>query len=755
MPNVPLPPELISLVHHIELNKANWWDKAIQQLLITAIWLSGNNLTLPEILNNLRTTFQVNIDNYKAKKQLDILCSKGVLVCMPEEQFRISETFLKKCEKDFREAGEIESDVVSLFVNLINQSCPSLDAKETWYRFNDQFLIPLIREVGANTYKLLSEKSFHLNPARLDRFLQQYPPEIHASFSDAIETFLDPKNSQVRSYILRSLNAYFFIEASSLREDSLEALIRFTGSNPTFMIFVDTNFLFALLDLTTPSEEIGQSLIKLTKQLSNKVNVKLYILPTTIDEARRKLIMTKQSLSGLRVVPNLAEAALEMNLDGIHLKFFEESRKRGLSSPEDYFEPYISDLKSIIRSKGVELFNENVDSYKTRQDVIDDIMTQLKVEQKRYKERAKNYERLEHDMVLWHFVQDMRSIQIESPLEAKYWLVTLDYRMLGFDKFKKRMAKKSNTQNYIPISLYPTTIIQMLQFWVPRTTEFEEAMLNCMRMPFLYQEFDPKAEKVTLDILQALGRYENVGDLPTETISAILVNNALRQKLSVEQEVDKKARLVKEALVEQHQQAKRQLKEVSRKLLAKEQELAEESRNRQAKEFQLAEEFRERQAKERQLAEEHRDKELLQARIRELEATSHAEKEALANRITQLEQSSLAKDQRREIEKHRLLFALKWVIGPLFFILLVGIGTYLLISRLINPRFWWVAITICSVSLMVWAHLTDRSGSKDSNIMNWRFFNAFHKSKKWFFGLLWLLLSGVLVNFLYDLIKGK
>lgn len=376
-----LPPELISLVHHIELNKAGWWDKAIEQLLVTTIWVAGKSLSASDVSADLKKSFQVDLDDNKIRDHLNRLCSKGVLVCMPTNEFKISEVFLTKYEDGMREAEELEKSVKDLFVMLIKEHCPTLDTKVAWESFNEKFLSPFIRETGANTYKLLSEGNINLSPARFERFLTNYPPELHLAFSNAVEDFLNPKNLHVRSYILRSLNAYFFIEAGSLRDDTLQALIKFTGSNPVFNIFVDTNFLFSILGLIHSSDDAGQSLTTLTKRLSGKVTVKLYALPTTLDEAKRKLISTKQSLNGIRVLPNLAEAASHMNLDGLQIKFFEESRKRGILSAEDYFEPYISDLTSIMRTKGIELYNEDVDPYKIRQDVIDDILSQQKLNQ--------------------------------------------------------------------------------------------------------------------------------------------------------------------------------------------------------------------------------------------------------------------------------------------------------------------------------------------------------------------------------------
>jgi hypothetical protein len=96
----------------------------------------------------------------------------------------------------------------------------------------------------------------------------------------------------------------------------------------------------------------------------------------------------------------------------------------------------------------------------------------------------------------------------------------------------------------------------MLQFWLPRTAQFEEAVLGSLRWPFLFQDFDPAAERATIRILETLSRFENVGELPREVLTSILVNQALRQKLAVEGDVRKQVELVREALVEENEKVR-------------------------------------------------------------------------------------------------------------------------------------------------------------------------------------------------------
>ena len=720
MANLTLPSELISLIHHVELNRVGWWEESVQRLILAAIWLSDENLTLQAILESLRKDFQVNLHSVKARAWVDALCSSGVLVSLPGEQFKISESALKEFEKNLEEATAIERIAKNTFTTLLKQYCPLLDGEEAWHRFNEQFLLPLVREIGAKTYQLISGRSLSVDTTKFEYFLQYYPLELHTPFRTALNSFLDPQNPPVRSYILRSLNAYFFMVAANLGEDTLNALTKLADVKPSLTVFVDTNFLFSILALhENPSNETALLLVKLMEQLSGKVEVKLYVLPPTVDEAKRVLIATQQDLTlDSRLTPNLAEAALQVGLSGVAQKFVEESKKTGYSlRVEDYFGPYIKNLIQICRAKGIEFFNERMDHYGTDQEVIDDLNQQLEFEEERYGSTAKRYKQLEHDMVLWHFVRDKRPSRVESPLEAGYWLVTVDYRLLGFDAFKG-----SSLPDSIPVCIHPSTLIQMLQFWVPRTPQFEEAMLSSMRLPFLFQEFGPKAEKVTIRILQTLSRFENAEDLPKETVTAIFLNNALRQKLSAEADIEKQVKLVREALIEEHKEAQQRLKEMSEKAQRLKRDVDE--RNDTIQELQ-----------------------------QELEVQEHHSEEirrSLEERMSQLENKLQAKEEEEEAKKRIQGFIIRWLVAPILLIALSGASVSLFLAKFTRWGFWWTAIGVWSLLLMLWTYLTDRHGLKDPVIRNWQLFRLFHKVKNWLFAV---LLSGILVNALWDWLK--
>jgi hypothetical protein len=709
-------PELVSLVHHVELNKAGWWDGALRQLILAAIWLSGNPLTPESVTETLRSGFSVSPEPTRIGAQIDRLCASGTLLRMPSGELKISEQSLREIESRIKESESVEAEAKIAFTELIGGACPTLDKDRCWKDFNEQMLFPLVQEIGARTYELISG-----SPMRLERistfeaFVQHYPDTIQPALRGAIIQFINPKSLAVRSYILRHLNAFFFLEASNLTTQTLTVLNESIVGNASFNLFVDTNVLFSMLGLhENPSNEAAESLVDLLKKLTGKVTGKFYIFPLTVDEFKRVVRSHQEFLSDLRLEPNLAAAGLRSGLTGVTLKFVQESNRAGRPiKATDYFGPYLQDLLRVIRTKGVELYNAKVDEYTMRQDVIDDIVLQQQHELSRPVTKRKDYERLLHDVCLWHFVNDKRRPRVESPIEAQYWIVTVDYRFIGFDAYKRRAAQES-----IPICVHPTTLIQMLQLWLPRTPDFEEAIVRSLRFAFLFHEFDSTAEKVTIRILESLARFENVRDLDQGTVASVLMSQALRTRLAGAANDDQDAALVKEALIEEHQKV---LEKLQTSRLAEER-LVDQNRKQDVRIAEL----------ESLVSRREREHE-------ELRQSASNDRRDWQGRLDKIERD-------RQINK----FLVFWVCCPVAGILGAGLCVVSFIHTLGHLGFWWSAVTLWSFPLIVWLYLVDRHGSKNAFITDSRTFRLLSTLKNWLFTL---FLGPVAGRLLYEVLS--
>lgn len=546
--NTVLPKEVAALVQHIELNRSGWWERTTQRLVLAAIWLSDRAQSIEEISSTLKEDFRLPLSAAKLSSALRALEGQDLVVALPGDLYRIPDTKRQLLDRDIKVAEEVANAARDFFLSLVRDLDPGLKPAELWVAFESDFLAPLIKDVGANAYRLIAGDRIEADRTLADRFLKRFDPNLRTRMAEVITTFLDPKKDEVRAHVTRMLHARFCVEAGGLPESVIRKLSESVGKQLRFRVFLDTNFLFSLLELhENPSNEAARELKELIDKLKPNLLVQLFVIPRTIDEAKTSIASAKLRLSGIPAGRNYTQAALRSGVSGMAERFFtERMRHGGKLTAESWFDPYLNDFLAMARGKGVELFNENVDSYSTRQDVVDDILFVQEYEKRLEESKRKSYQKIAHDMILWHFAKDKRPAYIESPLDAQDWILTVDFRLIGFDQ-----GKQSQAGLKVPLCLHPASFIQLLQFWVPRTREFEEAMLGSLRLPFLFQEFDTEAERTSLKILKGLGRFAQDEEMSEQTITRVVLNDGLRARLKSEQTEEEEIKLIRDALVEE------------------------------------------------------------------------------------------------------------------------------------------------------------------------------------------------------------
>ena len=447
------------------------------------------------------------------------------------------------------------------FFELVTE-LTDLDPAHVWNTFERRYLVPMVRSIGANTYKLLIGDSAEIDGKHFEDMIGAFQPRYKQTIGDMIARFLDPKNDAVRDYISRLLHAYFCVEATGISDSLSKKLDSISTLPHRFRLFLDTNFLFSFLGLhenpSNPSATELHDLLTTLKQRAN-LQVVMYVTPKTIEEAKRALVAAKVGVSEVPLSANFTDVALRVGMSGLRQRYFLERKRRNtLLTADDWFNPYIHNFVRMSREAGVELYNEKLDRYSMRQNVIDDISLVMSNERKRLPEvRRKPYEAVAHDTILWHVVHDQRPAYVETPTEARDWILTVDFRLIGFDSYK---VKRGDTA--FPLCLHPTSLIQMLQFWVPRTHEFEEAMLGSLRLPFLFQAFDAQAEQTSLAILSRLGRFSGNESFSEDAVMDVLLNEGLRNRIGRGRPYEEEIELVKDAyLVEIQRQLEKDKEE--------------------------------------------------------------------------------------------------------------------------------------------------------------------------------------------------
>lgn len=523
-----LPRELVTLVQHVELSDAAWWERAVQRFLVSAVWIHDSPVEAERLPQVVREHLGIDLDPGACEAQMLELCEEGRLVEV-KGAVQLSLVARREMEQSLARTEETENSIRQRVATAFSRF-EDVDEETAWELFDEVLVEPLIAELGVRVYEIVTGGAPPVESAVIRSFTQAFPSREEEALAVVVDV-LDPNVAAVQDFLLSRLNAHFLVASAHPPEGFLERLRREDGSQrPTMTLFVDTNFLFSFLGLhENPSNEAASRLLELVEAVRDHIEVRLYVLPITIDETRRVINANVERLSGMRLGPRTAAAAVaSVQPSGIVRRYLSAVGEHGgRLSADEFFGPYQNDLLTILRQYGLELYNASLDALRLDQAVIDDVLDQEEF-QKEHRSYVKSYEANLHDVVLWHFVNGRRPHGVSSPLDVKYWALSVDFAgLLSFDRFKQTTSRA-----VLPHCIHPAALISVLQFFAPLDEALQRALVACCRLPLIRADVDEETERVTLKMLKALSRYENLEDLEAETIQSLLLSDALRSRIS-------------------------------------------------------------------------------------------------------------------------------------------------------------------------------------------------------------------------------
>lgn len=552
-----LPQDVISLIHHVHLNEQGWWRKGVAQVLAGLLWKAEGAWTAVRIKNALQEQFNVAMALDDLKSCLKSMVSSGTVNEVRTGEYRLSEVASRELSKQAAEGEAEVQRAKDYFLKELGTQCGSaLDANQAWQAFVEE-LTAAVRQTGANTFNLLTGVELERHEDWLVGFVQRFGTQYIDCLKRVVASFFSPVNPDGKQYVLRLLSAYFFVESTQLNRRTIES-IDAKRSKRKLKLYLDSNFLFSVLGLhDNPADDAAISLLELAKSAKAYIDISFVVAPHTLDETQRTVYACMEHAKRVQVSRVLQTAAASAPLPSALRKFFHDGAKAGQAvSPEDYFGPYARNLKTVLQRTGIIVDNDiNVSEYRLDQRVIDDEHWENERQQAQKTGRQKSYEAIEHDIILWYAVNDQRPKHTESPFDAEAWVVTVDMRLAAFDR------RKTPRYMGVPTVLLPSNLAQLIQFWVPRSDQLEATLLDSLKLPLFFREFDRDDERVTMRILSALSRYRDVEDLGVETVRDLLVNEALRQRIEagVDASVDDDLAMVQEEVIQSNRKLKESL----------------------------------------------------------------------------------------------------------------------------------------------------------------------------------------------------
>lgn len=569
MENRVLGKDVVALIQHVELNESGWIDSAVVKAVKFLFWMISDPTTIDQVFHQRSNVGLDALSRENIREAIAKLIEQDVVAELPGGFLKLSEAETVLVDKAVADAGAIETDVKKRVLDSagIHGDLAEKDqGAALWEQFHREFIAPFIREFGARAYELITGIANDAQRTQfISEFLTKFPAEQREILEPMILALLDKNNTSCRTYVLRQLNSYFFHSALTLPDNVLQKTFSKGDRHRSLKLVLDTNFLFSLFELhANPSNEAVTLLLKTISKLPDNLKIKMYVLPSTIEEFRRTLISYESQAKSIIATKSIVTAAMRVDVAGVIQTYLSNVQKSGYKLTADaYFEPYHKNIKAILDQHNVSILNGEDDKYSTDQDTINDITDQLAFYKRRFindPRRQKTYEQVRHDMVLWHFVSDRRPRVCDTVFEAEWIGVTIDFGLMAFDGHKRRMTG-------IPCMVHPASLVQVLQMLIPADENLERTILALMQMPFMFEPFNIDDEKVTRRILGTLSHFEGADTLTPDTIIDILGNKALRSKIERTANKEEEIELIRDAIVSHAAELEQKVKETEADLI--------------------------------------------------------------------------------------------------------------------------------------------------------------------------------------------
>jgi hypothetical protein len=495
---------------------------------------------------------------------------------------------------------------------------------------------------------------------------------------DTLPLFIRCPTPDQRSFLAGLLNTSFYMSVLTIDPEAKHLVQEQMKGH---RIYLDTNFLYAILG-AAPPEEVYSS--RRLLQLSRELGFEFAVTPWTMSELHTSIARSRRDIEQQSrfIRPELARTMLRVAGEKGFNRLVWQAYNDNKTQPKDVFDR-------------LDHFQRELERYAIKE--IDHGCKTVERQEERVKLYASlvNAERfpylrepvvLEHDAKCRLLIERLRGDGKVNVSNARFWFLTYDTKL---PRFAQRVPDNGDPVPELPFCISPSALVQIIRALTPRTVDFDRTVVDLLTSPFVgyRQAVDPAV------VQEVIGRMDHFEDASAELAIAILTDTAKVSEIeqAVESEDDDK---VEEAVRSAYSTAGREWQEavaaserrvaqIEKELAAAEGRVAEaeiaRTRDLEEAERKQGREVGDAKANfERQRAEWEDEKKALTERIESAEQT----RDAADDRIKAIEDQMKAADERKRRSR-------RISVGGLF--VAAGVAAALVLSLLAVTDEWAIA----------------------------------------------------------------
>jgi hypothetical protein len=492
-------------------------DEILRQLILQCfVVLPDEHFENPKLVSQtLDALFGLQIPEHWFQSIFNLLVEEGVIIRF-ENYYILSTEIRSELQKRIDEAMALEENVKQeWFKELMNKFSP-LSHDKAWATLR-RYLAGAFRRHGIQTAALLDpdvdaapEYSESLSELLEDVLKDVVQMEQQPLAKQAVSEFLaDVGNHPNRAKYLTQLGDgafnYFSLivapDTSQLFRQKLQPLI----------LFLDTNFLFGVLDLhVNPLVEVSNELLRLVEKYSFPFMLRLH--EATQKELRSTINFYRQLLLSRNWSQGLSRAATATRcVSGVVAKYHQMNAERPMDV--DTFFRFYEHSDVLLQSKNILVYQPE-----GQQDITDLVGKYQEFLNKNNKEKPQKI--VEHDMTVLYTVRKLRS-NAKSSIEAEALLITCDYLLYRFD------WETSRREGRLSCVVLPNIFWQVLRPFAPADLDFERSFAETFALPE-FRSLSSGSLEACSKLLCLLALYK---DIPEETAARLLSNDLLISRL--------------------------------------------------------------------------------------------------------------------------------------------------------------------------------------------------------------------------------
>ncbi len=497
-----------------------------------------------DLVNTIDVLFGLQVSPIDIERAIEELISENALRRSNGATLILDPTLRMELNARLEEANNLEDQIRKTWFEELAATFPQLPTDILWLALRN-YLAKSFRRHGLQTIAYLDpsidvseEYATNLSNLLKEAVKQSFPSDDthHADAARAVSNFMASvgRFPERVSYITQLADGAFNYYALTVDPQVAE---QFRRNLQPLKLFLDTNFLFGILDLhVNQFVDVSNQIISSVQD--HQLPFTFHYHVATDEEFRASIDFYGGKLRARTWKSSFSRvAATSRNLSGIELKYHQRNAESPLDvesflRPYEHFDLLLKDKFNILTYRS----SHNNNRLQERADLSSEYTEFLQ----RWK-RDKSASLIDHDIKVLDAVREIRENATTS-VEAGAILLTCDHTLYKFDW---EMSRRNHTKAYV---LLPNLFMQTLRPFVPNSADFDRSFAETFAIPE-FRIIGSGVTKAASRLVSLLAAYQ---DLPEATAANLLSNDLLLDQLRTVNEDKEFQALVEGEIVNQN-----------------------------------------------------------------------------------------------------------------------------------------------------------------------------------------------------------